>query len=154
MRLFYKRLAPVRINEMRDDTIVHADDDIIITKWHTPRPKAEFTHGASCYFINEGYKVSKFYGEGNEFKFYYCDIITVHTEDNDDIICTDLLLDVIVEKDGRSRILDIDEAIEAHKTGQITTCELTGALDSLDRLLKIIYSGNFSNLTQYVDGVW
>jgi len=153
MRLFRKRLNPEEIRELRDDTVVFRDADKIITKWTTINPKIEFSHGASCYFVDEGYKISKIYGDGNEFKFYYCDIIFVEIT-GEDVIYTDLLLDVVVEGDGSSRVLDLDELIAAHEANGISTDEMLFALGALDRLLKIIYKGNFKELTQNIDDIW
>ena len=42
--LFRKRLIPSECVNLKDDTIIHIDEDTIITSWKTFRPKAEFSH--------------------------------------------------------------------------------------------------------------
>ena len=56
--LFRKRLIPSECVNLKDDTIIHIDEDTIITSWKTFRPKAEFSHGVSYYVLKEGYKIS------------------------------------------------------------------------------------------------
>jgi len=54
------------------------------------------------YLLKEGYKASKFFGPSGEFKYWYCDIIKVlYDEDEDKYTLVDLLLDVkIMPTDG------------------------------------------------------
>ena len=154
MRLFRKRLIPDEIMELRGDEILRLDEDYLVTKWVTPKPKEEFTHAASCLFLKNGYKISKIFTKSNSFKYYYCDIGRVSRPEPDSIVFTDLLLDVIVYPDGASKIDDLDQALWAHKQGIITTDDLIFSLDAMDRLLKIIYSGGFKGLARHVDGIW
>ena len=60
---------------LRDDILIYQDDKVIVTKWNVFRPKAKFSHGVSCYFLEDGYKVSKFLNDQEELVYYYCDII-------------------------------------------------------------------------------
>jgi len=145
---------PEEVMELRDDEVLRADEDVIVTRWFTPNPKPEFTHGASCCFRKEGYKVSKMFGEGNAFRYYYCDIVELSEPEAGSVVCEDLLLDVVVYADGTSHVLDLDEAVSAYREGIIGTEQLLRALDALDRLLKVIYAGRFGELTGYVDGLW
>lgn len=155
MRLFRRRLIPDEIVELRDDEVLFGDEEMVVTKWHTLKPKLEFSHGASCCFVKEGYKVGKVYTHENEFLRYYCDIVSVSKGLAADVlIITDLLVDVIVEKDGSVRVDDLDQVVVAHKSGLLLTNELHEALDATDRLLKIIYRGDFGRLTRYIDDVW
>ena len=61
LKIFRKRIIPAECILLDKDIIVERTDEHIITSWHTIRPKDEFDHGTSCYFLNDGIKVSKFY---------------------------------------------------------------------------------------------
>ena len=58
--LYRKRYIPLEVKSLNDDEILFADDEIIVTKWNTFKPKKDFSNGISCTFINDGYKISKF----------------------------------------------------------------------------------------------
>ena len=73
--LYRKRFMPQEIILLRDDILVYQDEKVIVTKWNVFRPKAKFSHGVSCYFLEDGYKVSKFLNDQEELVYYYCDII-------------------------------------------------------------------------------
>ena len=60
IQLFRKRLIPEEIVELKDDKIIKRNQNIIITKWKTLKPRTDFSHGISCYFLDKGIKVSKF----------------------------------------------------------------------------------------------
>ena len=59
--LYRKRLIPEECVLLKDDVILLCNEDIIITQWKALKPKKDLHHGYSCYFLKEGYKVSKFY---------------------------------------------------------------------------------------------
>ena len=58
LKIYRKRIIPQEIVLLKDDVIVKADDDIIVTKWNTLKPKTGFSHGCSCYYLKKGVKVS------------------------------------------------------------------------------------------------
>ena len=91
--LYRKRLIPLECVPLKDDEILQWDDNIILTKWNALKPKKDLHHGYSCYFLKEGYKVSKFYTADNSLLYWYCDIVAFEksTEENA-LIVTDLLL--------------------------------------------------------------
>lgn len=150
--LFRKRLIPDECVNLKDDKIIFIDDDIIITAWETFRPKAEFTHGISYYVIDEGFKVSKFYKADHSLAYIYCDIIdTDYNAESDTYIFTDLLADVIIENDGRVRVVDLDELGDALQSGIIDTTRLADALNKLNNLLATIYDGSFSKYLNILD---
>lgn len=72
------------------------------------------SHGCSCYYLKEGFKISKFYRHDGSLLYWYCDIVeyTSRPEDNS-LIVTDLLADIILYPDGRMHVVDLDELAEA-----------------------------------------
>ncbi len=126
-----------------DDEILFQDGERIITRWNTLKPKKNLHHGLSCYFLKEGYKVSKFMREDDSLLYWYCDIVT-HTLDveNDTYVFTDLLADVVIYPDGSVRVIDLDEVADALKNDLITKDQSVSLLSSLSSLLNIIYQGD------------
>ena len=45
--LYRRRLIPDECLHLKNDHIIHISKDIIVTKWNTIHPKAEFSHGIS-----------------------------------------------------------------------------------------------------------
>ena len=150
--LYRKRLIPDECVNLKDDNIIFLDSDTIVTSWNTFRPKAEFTHGTSYYVINEGFKISKFYKADNSLAYIYCDIIdTSYDAVSDTYIFTDLLADVIIENNGRVRVVDLDELGDA-LTENIISCELmSDALHKLNKLLTAIYNGTFNEYIRILE---
>ncbi len=154
LRLYRKRIIPEECVFLKDDILLYRDNEVIITKWNTLHPKKTLSHGYSCYFLERGFKVSKFYDHDDNLISWYCDIIQTEFRkegDADTYIFTDLLADVVVYPDGRVRVVDLDELADAQRDRLITPDELQAALRHLDRLLTIIYKGAFDTLQRYVD---
>ncbi|WP_317856263.1 DUF402 domain-containing protein [Chakrabartyella piscis] len=150
--LYRKRYVPAEIIHLKDDEILLQTEDILITKWKVLKPKANFDNGYSCYFLKEGYKVSKFL-QKDTLLFYYCDIIdTEFQTETNSYIFTDLLVDVIVHEDGKTEILDMTELADALSEGIITPKVVEMALRQMDQLLQVIYAGKFSDLIQNFEG--
>lgn len=150
--LYRKRLIPQECICLNNDEVLYRDDSIIVTKWRAIHPKPRLTRGYSCYFLKEGYKVSKFLGEKDTFQYWYCDIIdTSYDKDTDTYVFTDLLADVLVYPDNRVEVVDIDEIAVALKEKLIETTGIEELLSNLDKLLKIIYGGHFEDLTQEIE---
>jgi predicted RNA-binding protein associated with RNAse of E/G family len=144
--LFRKRLIPSECIHLKDDQIVYQADNKIITTWTTLHPKLEFSHGASYYCLDEGWKISKFYRQDNTLAYIYCDIIdTSYDKENDTYVFTDLLADVIIENNGFVRVVDLDELADACSIGIISNDMLVLSLHRLNNLLSIIYSGEFND---------
>lgn len=150
--LYRKRIIPDECVLLKDDEILFYEDHILVTKWNTLKPKKDLDHGFSCYFFQEGCKISKFYDREHKLLYYYCDIIDseMRPEDNS-IIVTDLLADVIVYPDGFVKVVDIDEIADALNKETITIEQVKKSLYSLDRLLSIIYEDKLDTLTIYMD---
>lgn len=149
--LYRKRIIPDECILLKDDVIVSCDEDRIVTTWKTLSPRKDFHHGSSCYFLKEGFKVSKFCLENDEIKYWYCDIVD-YSYDNvkNELIVTDLLADVIIYPDGFVKVVDVDELVEALNSGALTLDALKNCLLRLNSLLTIIYSGHFDDLKKYI----
>lgn len=150
--LYRKRLIPEECVLLKDDIILKINDDVIVTEWKALHPKKDLHHGYSCYFLNEGYKVSKFYTEDNQLLYWYCDIVDFeYFNDENKIIVTDLLADVIIYPDGFVKVVDIDEMVECLNDNKISLDQLKESLTQLDKLLQIIYAGNFDTLKKEIE---
>lgn len=152
IRLYRKRIIPEECVFLKDDVILYRDKEVIVTRWNTLHPKKTLHHGYSCYFLERGFKVSKFYDHDNRLISWYCDIIS-HTYDEaeDTYVFTDLLADVIVYPDGFVRVVDLDELADAFQDGLIDSDQLQTALRHLDKLLSLIYKGAFPRLQKYIE---
>lgn len=152
--LYRKRLIPEECILLKDDRILVRDDDKIITGWNTIKPRKDLHHGYSCYYLREGFKVSKFYREDNSLLYWYCDIVSYeHQPDTDTYIVTDLLADVIVYPDGFVKVVDLDELVTALNETLISEDTLKTSLFSLNSLLEIIYAGEFGRLQKPIEKV-
>lgn len=146
VRLFRKRIIPSECIELKDDVLVEINDDYILTKWNALKPKKDLHHGASCYFLKDGIKISKFYTADNTLMYWYCDIVsyTYNSSDNT-YLFTDLLADVIIYPDGTYKVVDIDEIAEALSKGLIDSETACDSLNKLDSLLHSLYENNLSD---------
>ena len=150
--LYRKRIIPPGCIHLKDDIIVEQNDEYIITKWETLNPKIEFSHGCSCYFLQDGIKVSKMYRQDGSLLRWYCDIVEFElNEKEDSLIVTDLLADVILYPDGRMEVVDLDELAEAMEKDLITKEQMTSCLRSLNHLLTLIYRDKFDRFQSYLD---
>ncbi len=150
--LFRKRLIPEECIELKDDIIIYMDDNIIVTKWHALKPKKDLHHGLSCYFLKEGYKISKFYTQDNTLLYWYCDIIDYsYSASENSYLFTDLLADVIIYPDGFVKVVDLDEFAEALDTARLSVDTLKLALIRLSNLLDIIYADKFEKLQSEIE---
>lgn len=152
LKLYRKRIIPEECILLKDDEILCQTPELIITKWMTLRPKKTLHHGYSCYFIDRGFKVSKFYDHEGNLISWYCDIID-HSfdEESNTHTFTDLLVDVIVYPDGSVRVVDLDELADAARGDLITPDQLQLALRRTDKLLSLIYKGAFPKLQKYIE---
>jgi len=150
--LYRKRIIPNECVLLKDDIVLYWDDERIVTKWNALRPKKDLHHGYSCYFLKEGYKISKFYRADNSLLYYYCDIISHnYSEDGKSLVVTDLLADVIVYPDGFVKVVDLDEMVPALECGGISVSQLKQALTSCSNLLSLIYNKKLHKLTKYIE---
>ena len=132
--------------------ILERTDDTIVTKWNTLKPRRDFHHGYSCYFLKSGYKISKFYREDDTLLSWYCDIVDyTYRESDNALIVTDLLADVVIYPDGYIKVLDVNELAIALEKGLCEPQVITQALKKLDSLLNIIYDDKFDTLSSKID---
>lgn len=152
--LYRKRIIPEECVLLKDDKVLHQDEEIIVTGWHSLKPRKDLHHGYSCYFLKEGYKVSKFYKEDGSLLYWYCDIVEYdYNPGSNTYIVTDLLADVIIYPDGFVKVVDIDELATALDGGLISEDILKKSLLCLNSLLEIIYAGNFNKLQAPIERV-
>lgn len=151
-KLYRKRYMPNEIVFLKDDVIVYQDDTVMVTKWNVLHPKAKFSHGISCYYLEKGWKVSKFLNEKNELVYYYCDIIdTTYQKEENSYIFTDLLADVIIYENGFVKVVDLGEVAEALEKDIITDREAELSLYRLDALLQVIYDGGLPEMIEFLE---
>ncbi len=147
LKLYRKRLIPQECILLKDDIIEHRSEDMLITSWKTLNPKTTFSHGCSCYFLNEGLKLSKFYRADESLLYYYCDIVEYDiNEEENTIVVTDLLADVIIYPDGSHDVVDLDELADAYELSLITQDQLLKSLRRLNSLLCIVQGNTFHKL--------
>lgn len=145
--LYRRRLIPNECILLKDDILREVTDDYILTEWNTLRPKKILHHGDSCYYLNKGVKVSRFYTGENILICWYCDIVSYEwNQDKSSLITTDLLLDILVYPDKSFKILDMDELAQAHKEKLISDELLQRALFTANHLLNDIYDDTFLDI--------
>ena len=150
--LYRRRLIPSECVSLKDDIIVSYSESIIVTKWNALKPKKDLHHGYSCYYLKEGYKISKFYRSDNTLMYWYCDIIEGNYDESvNELVVTDLLVDVVIFPDQSVRVVDLDEMVTALDEGILTQTQLKQALLSLNNLLTLIYNGGLTKLTEPMD---
>lgn len=152
--LYRRRIIPDECIRLKDDVIIECNEDIILTKWDALKPKKDLHHGYSCYFLKQGFKVSKFYHEDGSLLYWYCDIVEyTYDQEANSLVSLDLLADVIVYPDGFVKVMDLDELVTSLESGALQGDLLKKCLLRLNRLLQIIYNGNFHVLQQYIEDV-
>ena len=152
LKLFRKRIIPNECILLKDDIILSANEEFIITKWNALKPKKDLHHGYSCFFLKEGLKISKFYREDNSLMCWYCDIVDYsYNEEDNSLTATDLLADVIVAPDGFVKVVDLDELAEIMEKQALSEQLIALALRRLNHLLTLIYNGEFENLKKHIE---
>ena len=152
VKLYRGRLIPEECVLLDKDEILYMDPELIITRWSTIRPKKNLAHGYSCYFLERGFKISKFYNHQDELISWYCDIIKhEHQPDTNTYIFTDLLIDIIVYPNGAVRVVDLDELADAREAGLLSEEDMRLSLRRADKLLGLIYKGAFPKLQEILE---
>ena len=147
--LIRRRFIPDETIALNDEILL-ANGDFILTNWKVLHPVHDFDSGRSCYFLKKGFKLSRFYRDGEPLDFIYCDLIeTEVTEDG--YVFSDLLIDVLVYDSGFVKVADVGEVSDALDRNLISVDTAKKALRLLDSLLEIIYSGKFGELTCFLE---
>ena len=151
-KLYRRRLIPDECILLKDDIIIKANDEVIVTSWKTLNPKTAFQSGSSCFFLKEGIKVSKFYRADGSLYHWYCDIVDyVYDGSEAALTAIDLLADVIIRPDGFVKVVDLDELVEALDKNLISADTMKSVLLRVNKLLTTIYEGRFPELTAEMD---
>ena len=142
--IYRKRYIPFETIDISGDELLFISDEILITRWNSIKPRTDFSKGVSFTFLNEGFKISRYYDHSGKFLYWYCDIIEMqYVEKEDAYTLVDLLLDVKVMADGTLKVLDADELAEALEQNLISNRQACEALRTLDSILKMICRGEF-----------
>ncbi len=150
--LYRRRIIPDECILLKDDVVLECNEERIVTSWNAIRPKKDLHHGYSCYFLKEGFKVSKFYYEDGRLLYWYCDIVDYdYIESDNKLIVTDLLADVIIYPDGFVKVVDLDELVTALESRSISLDTLKSSLNKLNKLLNLIYAGDFDVLKKEIE---
>jgi uncharacterized protein len=154
IRLYRKRYIPNETIYLKDDEILLHQDDLIITKWKALKKRQDIDRGISAYFIDKGFKVSKIYNANNEIVYWYCDIIeTQFDATTNSFVFNDLLIDILVYKDGFVKVVDLDEVAIMLLSSDMDVKLISTSLQITNSLLKIIYNGNFGTLQDIINAV-
>lgn len=147
LTLYRKRLIPNETILLDRDELLFHDGSLLVTRWKTIRPKDRLSHGLSCYYLQQGFKVSQFYDHQDQLMYWYCDIIeTSWDEVSHAYTFTDLLADMIVRPDGSVHVVDLDELAQALEERLISQQQACAALRRLQNLIQIAESGDFPRL--------
>ncbi len=151
-QLYRRRFIPEELIHLKDDEILIAEPDLIVTRWKTLHPRHDIARGISAFFLDKGFKISKIYNENDQIVYWYCDIIQSKKDsEKNTVIIEDLLIDVILFEDGSIRIMDLDELADAQEQKLISSSETNYALRTVNTLLKTIYDGRFYTLQDTVN---
>lgn len=149
IKLYRKRFIPEEVKPLKDDTILYFDEDFIITSWDCFHPREDFASGISVFYRKEGFKISRHFAMDGSFTRWYCDIMAESATENE-IILSDLLIDVIIYPNGMVQVVDLDEAADAVEQGLMTKELLVQALRTTNKLLNMIYHGKLEELTRCI----
>ncbi|MBP5652015.1 MAG: DUF402 domain-containing protein [Lachnospiraceae bacterium] len=152
LKLYRRRFIPDELTWLKDDEILRLDDEMLVTRWKSLHPRTDFAGGVSVFFLKEGWKVSKILDRDGNILHWYCDIIDiVRNEEENSLTYEDLLFDVVVSPSGKIKVLDCDEAALAFEQGLITKEQLIHALKAMHELLEVIYHSRFDRLQAVIE---
>lgn len=150
--LYRKRFIPDECVLLKNDIILECNESVIITKWTTIRKRNDLSSGYSCYYLDRGYKISKFLKADGSLLCWYCDIIThEYNPEQNTLLVIDLLADVKIFPDGKIQVLDLDELSEAFETHLIDEVLLKKSLLSLNKLLTDLYEKGIAPLAAPIE---
>ena len=148
LTIYRKRFIPDECVALKNDIFLHRDNSFLVTKWNVLKPRNDFHYGYSSYHLNEGYKVSRFHKKDGTLLYWYCDIVMHEFINENELIVTDLLADVIIYPDGFVKVLDLDELCLAKTQKLITEDQFFLAVKQLGALLNMIHNGDFEQFNK------
>ena len=168
--LYRRRLIPDECILLKDDRILSFEGGRLVSAWDVLRPKKVLHHGISCFFFEDGIKLSKFYDKDSNLIYWYTDIIDAQIrhknsaeeipfhdltstplEEGDSLIVTDLLADILIYPDGFVKVVDLGEISDALTQGLLDLPRAAYALKITDTTLEDIYRGRFSEKQAYLE---
>jgi hypothetical protein len=142
--IFRTRYIPFETVDISSDELLYRDEELLITRWKAIKPRKDISGGISYTFLKDGIKISRFYDADKNFAYWYCDIIDVeYDNENDRFTLIDLLLDVKLMPDGTMKVLDADELAAALEEGLITQEQACSSLKKMDSILQKVYANSF-----------
>jgi len=146
-KIFRIRYIPFETVDISSDKILYRDEDVLVTSWKPIKPRKDIDHGASCVFLKEGIKISRFMDSNNDIAFWYIDLIDIQYDKNEDTYyLKDLLIDVKIHSDGSIEIVDLDELADAIEQSLVTKNQSILVMRILHRLLLDIKTGKQPDL--------
>lgn len=140
-RIYRVRYIPSETIDLSSDKLLYRDNKYLITKWTPIKPRSDILSGISCVFLEQGWKISAFFGQDNEIIYWYCDIVDISFNgETDTYYLYDLLTDIKILPDGRVEIIDLDELAIAFEEHLITNEQLIKSLKQSNSLLNLIYT--------------
>lgn len=144
-KIYRKRFIPNETVLLKDDIILSASDDVIVTKWNTLKPRPDISYGYSAYFLKQGFKLSKVFNKDGSLVYWYCDIIThEYDKETNILIVTDLLIDVLVYSDASLRVLDLNELADCLEQSLLDLRLACLSLRQADALFSLLSNGEFA----------
>ena len=84
MKMYRKRFIPMETIDISNDEVVLRTSSLIVTQWLPIHKRDDISAGMSWTYLEEGYKLSKFFGNDGNLLYYYCDIIDVDYKEEED----------------------------------------------------------------------
>lgn len=163
--LFRRRYVPNELTWLKDDEILFMDDERIVTRWKSLKPRKDFSGGVSTYYRKKGLKISRIFDHEGHFLHWYCDIVLEQGPEalsdingtelkngaaaylkspslNQDkvIVFSDLLIDIIVNPNGLIEVADLDEAADMLQCGILSRENVSFAMKTANEYLHVLYS--------------
>jgi predicted RNA-binding protein associated with RNAse of E/G family len=136
-----------------EQQLVHADEHVVVSLLESASKqepalingKLALEQGSPIvWFIFPGaqHDIGRFHSRTGEFTGYYSDIIEpAEIKSSNQVILTDLFLDVWVDRDGQASIVDADELDAAVEKGWISQTVADGAWAEANRLIALHEQG-------------
>lgn len=144
MKRFKRKFFPPITFDISNDELHYHNDDIMVTSWIPENSDMGVAKAVSVFFLKEGFQISKKFDKKGNFLYWYCDIIAIeqNTQENS-ITFVDLIADVVVLPNGQVELIDLDEFADAIEKNIIEREYIAQAVRSMHNLLEYIYKQDF-----------